>query len=370
MSSAPSPSPPPATREVEAIVALSDPVIRNLRITECYHRLSAAMAARTVGPGANWCTFATWASKQAGQTIRGEDFFQHLPIHGWSLLHPIQSVWRLLLRRGIFNPATRLGRIVRAIHSPFDAFERASAAVARGNQKVFEEIGWEFARYLETCTPDAPPASAGFATFLARLRPGPPPDGQDLLRDAFTHYQQHRSEPSPSRRAQLLLVANLKIGLHEQTRLQPEIQGSLDAAMDTAKNLRERTFLGWLFGFFIRKYAEWARAVTRRAITDALMVLTLPEATLRLGAHLPVAFASDLARLDEPLARDLWDQFEPNRPECADCGAHDWAVLAERMHYIMHLFRCYHADPALMEPPFTAAQVASLLQGRIPDGQL
>ena len=50
--------------EVERIAAMTDPVIRNLRITECYSRLAAAM-----GPdGSNWCTYATWASRQAGRT--------------------------------------------------------------------------------------------------------------------------------------------------------------------------------------------------------------------------------------------------------------------------------------------------------------
>jgi hypothetical protein len=31
---------------------------------------------KRLGPCANWCTFATWASRQAGQTIRGEDLAQ------------------------------------------------------------------------------------------------------------------------------------------------------------------------------------------------------------------------------------------------------------------------------------------------------
>ena len=63
---------PPTTAEVRAIAALADPVVRNLRITQCYHELAVAVAALT-GPGANWCTVATWASGQAGQSIRKED---------------------------------------------------------------------------------------------------------------------------------------------------------------------------------------------------------------------------------------------------------------------------------------------------------
>ena len=51
---------------------MTDPVLRNLYITQCYCELSNAFAKRT-GMMSNWCTFATWASKQAGQTIRSED---------------------------------------------------------------------------------------------------------------------------------------------------------------------------------------------------------------------------------------------------------------------------------------------------------
>jgi len=62
----------PSIADVEAIGAFPHPIPRNLKITQAYHELSAAVAA-VLGSGANWCTFATWASRQAGQTIRGDD---------------------------------------------------------------------------------------------------------------------------------------------------------------------------------------------------------------------------------------------------------------------------------------------------------
>ena len=163
--------PYPTVAEVESIVGLEDACVRNLRITDGYARLSAAVRAR-IGEGANWCSFATWASRQAGCTVRGEDFGDRLAdlLKGeWQVRRPLLGVWRFLLRRGLFNPKSRLGRIVHAIHSPFDAFERASESVAIGNRKVFEEIGREFARYL-----DAP----DFDGFLNALAPGPPPEGR------------------------------------------------------------------------------------------------------------------------------------------------------------------------------------------------
>ena len=62
----------PSEQDIQRIAAINDPIVRNLQITQAYHDLSGAMASLT-GPGANWCTIATWASKQAGQSIRRED---------------------------------------------------------------------------------------------------------------------------------------------------------------------------------------------------------------------------------------------------------------------------------------------------------
>jgi hypothetical protein len=122
----------PEVEEVGRIAGLPDPVIRNLLITECYSRLAAAVAAGR--PGASRCTFATWASRQAGRTIRGEDLLGALRRElgrDAELLHPIASLWRALLPRGLFNRLSPLGRAVWSLHTPFDAFELASDAVWR-----------------------------------------------------------------------------------------------------------------------------------------------------------------------------------------------------------------------------------------------
>src|SRR3989442_15636678 len=67
----------PSVGDIRRIVAIESPIVRNLEITYCYSRLAAACAARN-GAGASWCTYATWASRQAGRTIRGEDLLEHL----------------------------------------------------------------------------------------------------------------------------------------------------------------------------------------------------------------------------------------------------------------------------------------------------
>ncbi len=342
------------------------------------------MTART-GACANWCTFATWASRQAGSTIRGEDFSDRLADHlrpGWTVLHPVQSLWRAGLRRGVFNPETPLGRLVRVVHSPFDAFERASEAVAVGNLKVFAEIGFLFARYLQSCPTAVPVESPEVASFLASLRAGPPPNGQDHLRRAFTYYHQQAFEPSFETRNQMILLANLEIGLHEQTRLQSEIATALEVLPVTAEDLGGRALqvivpgsrAFGLFrsplGFLMRRYGRFAREITRRVITDSMMVLALPDLILELGRNLEHPFPGVLSNLNHSELRDLCRRYEPGTGICDNCGAQDWADLRQRMHYIIHLFRAFHSHPALMNSPFTAAQVDRLMLGQVPDGHL
>jgi hypothetical protein len=365
----------PSVDDVQRIVAIPNPVVRNLEITYCYSRLAAACATRN-GEGANWCTYATWASRQAGRTIRGEDLLEHLEHRlgkGRWVVHPMATLWRRLLRRGLFQRETRLGHLTHELHTPFDAFERASDAVARGNLKVFEEIGLEFARYLHDYPPD--------------LRPGDPPEGQRLLSQAFARYEGLRFERDPKRRAELALLANLEIGLHEQTRLQPEILEALDTATATPQDLGRRT-LEVLFpsatrwwpvvrrpaaatiGVVARAIQRAASRLAREAITDSFMVLALPGRVLALGTHLADAYPDTLAEPADPELNALLARFEPVAPAPDDCGARDWSDMHQRMHYIVHLFRTFQLSKQLSRPPFKPDQVASFSRGLIPEGEL
>ena len=257
------PAVPPIVEEVRRIVAIPSPVVRNLEITHCYGRLSAAIVQRT-GRCANWCTYATWASRQAGRTIRGEDLIETLRTRlnqRPRFLRPLASLGRVLLRRGLFNPQTRLGRLTAQLHTPFDVFERTSDAVGRGNRKVFEEVGFEFARYMHEVPADAVADSPQLRAFLDGLRPGEPPDGQRYLHQAFTRYARAAATTDEHARAQLLLLANLEIGMHELTRLQPEIRESLDSPYAVAQDLDRRLLRALL--------PAWRRPAPRAMTTPA-----------------------------------------------------------------------------------------------------
>ena len=325
--------PTPSVEDVRRVAAIPNPVVRNLEITYCYSRLSAALAA-SADDGANWCTYATWASRQAGRTIRGEDFIEHLELKlgtGRWVLHPMATAWRRLLRRGLFQPDTRIGHLTGELHAPFDAFERASECVARGNLKVFEEIGLEFARYLHACPPDEPPDPARFEEFIDALRPGDPPDGQRYLRQAFGRYELRRLERDPKSRAELALCANLEIGLHEQTRLQPEIRTALDAASDTKEEAWDdarssrcspSTARWWsaarrpaaaVSGIFAASAQRAANRLAREVITDSFMVLSLPGRVLALGTHLPTRTRTRSASPPTPTSASCSRGSSPSR---------------------------------------------------------
>jgi hypothetical protein len=341
---------------VRRIAAIRSPVLRNLEITYAYSLLAAEVAART-GTGANWCAFATWASRQAGRTIRGEDaigFFEDRLGRSRELLHPLQSLGRWFLRRGLLDPTSRLGRLMARFHTPFDAVELASDAVARGNLKVFAEIGEQFARYL----------TMDFEAFMAELEP-------ELLRLAFTGYHTGGDDP------QTMLLANLRIGLHEQTRLQPEIGEALDAPYVTAEELGRQLCGGHgpslvhrAVGTVVAPVQGWMAELAREAITHSFMVLSVPGRILALGAHLPDPYPDVLRDLVNRDLEALIAGYEPVAPAVDDCGAQDWSDLQQRMHYIVHLFRVFHVRGDLYDAPFTAAQVEAFMAGVVPEGDL
>jgi hypothetical protein len=378
----------PTLADVDRIAALPDPVVRNLQITQCYHELSTAMASLT-GPLANWCTFATWASKQAGQSIRHEDLsrtFEDLLSRSGGAARAIDDLAGAGAEtRGLRLPdVDALREALRQALSPSAAFERVGDAIARGNRKVFEEIGREFARFLALCK-SGPLDDTRVDEFCTALRPGEPPDGQRYLRQAFRRYAQAVVATDGKARAELMLLANVEIGFHEQTRLQPEIVEALEASLPNLAQLREDLLQALANdgdatrGFWRRpdldktraRLARKARELARQAITETLMTLRLPdERVLYLAEDLRGSFPSDLQQIDLPDLQNLLRQIDPTPDSVGESGARDWGDLADRIHFIADMFRIYEEDGSLLAPPFTPDQVATLKAGRRPAGRL
>ena len=113
------------------------------------------------------------------------------------------------------------------------------------------------------------------------------------------------------------------------------------------------------------------RELARRIVTDHLMTLALPGgAYLRLGHDLRAEYPASLQHIAAPDLQALLAAVDPTPDSVAGTGAVDWGDLAERLHFIADMFRCYQETPLLLEPPFTPEQVAALQAGRLPPGEL
>ncbi|GGH31205.1 hypothetical protein GCM10007423_19900 [Dyadobacter endophyticus] len=384
----------PSPDEVRAIAAIAEPTIRNLRITQCYCELSTAFIGRT-GPVANWCTFATWASKQAGQSIRREDLLRSMEARlNLAQLEELKLVWRVAGELGINGGLEqRLHGIIRNAWLA-SITDRISDAVARGNRKVFEEIGWEFARFFSLCVPDEAFDQQRLDTFCAEFRPGNPPDGQQYLKQAFTNYYQAFFEQDPQLRTELQLLANLEIGFHEQTRLQPEIAASLNAALAVDIEMVRKQIIdsffppdSWLarirlaylkitgktsrLDAAIDQLMNRLQGIVRGLLTTHLMTLTIPpDLRLSLGKDLNKPYPAPLLQLSCAGLLAMLSEIDPTPDSVAQSGAIDWADLRERIHFIAELFRCYHFDTALYSDAFTPQQVATMKDGKLPAGRL
>ncbi len=371
--------------EAERIATLPDAVLRNYLITQCYHELSEAMVLRT-GPSANWCTFATWASRQAGQTIRQQDLEHALETRFKSnpeLVDALTGIVQLALERGEQMGQQGFGKLIWEMFNPKAAMQRASAAVALGNQKVFAEIGVLFARFWETFKDDQLYHRVKISQFCATLQPGEPPVGQQFLRQAFTGYYRSFFEPDPKKKAELLLMANLEIGFHEQTRLQPEIAAALEATLEDPAIITQRLtdtffqdnnllrFMGTMFSDItgwetpiesaVNRFSEVARRHLRLFLTDQMMELGFPNGQrIQLGRDLKASFPTSLIKLKNKELVALLKQIDKTPDTVLASGAFDWADLPDRLHFIADMFRCFQENPDLRTPPFPPQHVQSI----------
>jgi hypothetical protein len=380
----------PTVDEIDRIARLGDPIIRNLQITQCYYELSQSVAGLS-GFSANWCTFATWASKQAGQTIRQEDLIRAFEERFY--LSPKISAALDEIASNLQSIGARLKAhvpreaILRAVN-PAAAFARASDAVGRGNKKVFEEIACQFARFLDVFRDDIHFDRNKTAHFCAGLRAGEPPDGQRLLSEAFTTYCEARFQ-NGDEKPELMLLANLCAGFHEQIRLQPEIAEALNASVVTAADLKRSLLTILLPDFHIRArarmlqghwfYSDAAFAritndvnrLIRQVITDHLMTLHLSGTeVLRLGRDLPGTFPQVPGQIRNLRLREMLARVDLTPDSLNESGAEDWADFSDRMHFIADFFRVYQERQHLFDAPFTAEQVEKLKSGVRPDGRL
>jgi hypothetical protein len=178
-----------------------------------------------------------------------------------------------------------------------------------------------------------------------------------------------------------MLLANLRIGYHEQVRLQPDIQAALDGALIEPSDLAALLMpvlsrhpskaarainVVWPFGEsplqkVTRALAQDVQLQVRNLITENLMSLWLPPAdAVQLGRDLARPFPDDLRTLANADVLQLLASFDPTPESEHGSGAQDWANLHQRMRFIADLFRGYGEDENLFEAPsITGAATAT-----------
>ena len=417
------------------IVDLDDrPVLRNLLISQCYGDLSHAMAG-LMGDRKNivWVSMACWSSKTVGRFIRNEEVPDHFKqaIRGSSTLQRHLSVLSTGLRT--IHSSLGLDPLERLLGLSDRIIKAVSGYLTVGNKIVFAELGGMFADFVLTFSGDTSPDPQKLKSFLARYPDGPPePDkvtgdpvegtlagievgGKTLLKQSMASYYKAMFTRDAKEKAELLLLANGQGGVHEQTRLQTYIAGSLNAAgAETIYNRHRDALLQTvadkallapvrtLLDKLLRPLSSDFEKVFREFATSEMMKLKLPDGELRLGRDLPAApgqplYPPALETLRNPELRSVLKQYGALGEESekkgllqqaasaahgllSDLGvapekalgsrARDWGDLAQRMRYILQLFRSRAQDQGLYDPIFSPSQRAAMLEDRIPEGPL
>jgi hypothetical protein len=330
-------------RTLDRVVALRDRRRANRLITESHDELSQALAG-VLGrdAGANFHTWAVWGSREAGTTIAARDIRGFTAIAAAAAALLAAGSTRALGGRGLLVLVITMGGAAAAAAIARARLARASRCISHGNRIVLEEIGGATVDYVAAVESGDVPA------FLAGLRPGRSEDGgQQMLRDAFEAYESSRHEPRAAQRHQLVFAANCLAVWHEHVRLQRDIARAMPRPF---RRLITRTLLDFRVG---PEPMHVAHDVVPHVIDLA-------------GGATPGPYPTTLAVLDEPVALRIDAAMRRSRrvavrgaQALVGSGASDWSVMADRMNYVVDLFRSRHLDPDVFDHPYESAALAS-----------
>jgi hypothetical protein len=353
--------------------------VRNLCITQRYHQLAVGLRDAGLGRDATWCAFAVWASKTAGATIRGDV----LPTRVKALI-VANGATEGVLRR--FNHGIEAWVIQRLSHEHIartidSVTADVSKQVGDGNLLVFAELAPLFTALLDAwrsspSTPDQ--LSRAMAPALSTFSGSDDPSG---VAAAFSAYGE--AQLSPARRPALVLQANTLAVAHEQRRLQPAISGALNAPItDTLKRVVEADVVGHMPMADARRVLDdlldelcgVLDATWDTVLTEVIMQLVTATERFDLRRDVPPLaekmFPPDLLDIAGTAAASAVSQWDRTGGKGAPSGARDWAVLEERMNFIVNLFRSRQQDASLFNPPFSDTQLDAVAKGQVPPGPL
>jgi hypothetical protein len=319
---------------VDRIAGMSDAIVRNHAITIGYWHLGRSLARVLGSEHANWCTWATWASRTVGHALDPRE-------------HPLLVVertqrWPRWLRRFMFA----IARASRSVLNP-----RMAPAIARGNQEIFAEIGVHFAALVDLVDRDGVPTPESITAFIdsveLAVEPGSFAAGfADQHRRGLRAYLEAVGERDAVRRAELILLGNLLMAEYEQARLQPWI--------DEAFFVRSDALRGWRRWAQRRIGRQIARLTTRfvtAVVTPSVLIPVAEPLRMPRGSS-PYVTTKTFPELEATIAR-----LEPPNAQVCDL----WPDYPQRMASIATLFRCYHAEASLDGLPYTDAAFAAFV---------
>ena len=338
---------------VEAIVyaPMSD-TLRNHLVTLAYVDLSNAMAELLGHDDANWCALAVWPSLTVGATIRSGP----------------TSRSKLMLARLPMPTAMRERLLASAASDVADESGVMNRSLAAGNRGVFYEIGLAWTDFLETFGQGERTEADWdeFERFGERVMalPLPPgrvwPDGaREQLRDGFRAYLEALHTTDPARRAQLILLGNLRIGDHEQRRLQGWLDLSgLDPIRKLTRRFDDDTTKNRGIALVERM---WARLLTKR-----VFFVQMNGEEISVGKEIPPhpssggqLFPSPLDVLDDDVA-ELFDRIDG--AAAGGDGAERWSDIDHRMAFIASLFRSRQRAGLVGVNPYPAEQQREIIE--------
>jgi len=377
---------------INAIVGQKNPVLRNLQITQAYSDLSKALFEVFHHENVSWCAFATWASKTAGQFIRRENLESTTKefLKGQDWLNQIRETlpglltwfgWRVNINESLF---------VQIVNETFQA---ASQQVAEGNLMVFSELAPLYEKFLRILARKDQFEQEVLDQFLADLKIDDIGTDQRKLQRAFTLYYLALFEKDAKVKVEMILLANLLAGYHEQTRLDPAINNSIHAPVDQIFRKRllgsvetwiEITLPRFLYALIyplIKKKIE--PVITRmserwrRIMTKELMRIEVPEGHLDLSEDIPMIaydsrgmFPAALQKLENTELLEILKEFDYTPDSTKGSGARDWGKLSDRMNFIADFFRSAQQDLRLTRSPFNEEQTDAIRNGNVPNGRL
>lgn len=301
-------------------------VVGNAQVTQSYHDISNAFNQVQGGGGANWTTYASWASKTAGDVIRGD-------------------------------------KVPGIDQGPFRA--QTEGATADGNKKVYQEIAPKFQSYIDEFGKDSgsQPDWNKFNQWADKnFTPGninaDGSGGQDWLRSAFSNYYAAKYENDPQKKEQETALANIQVAYHEQTRL----NGNISAAVPLG---------GFGTGFG-----------PLPGVSNLAPPLEGPDGShLGLDHDVPGQVQDNLKVGNGPTAvpgyGDTVNSFTHgfrNSDTLKGTATSDWRDINQRMNYITGLIQSQNNNPALFNDVFWTGtdghpdEVSQINSGDVPGG--